>query len=71
MEFVSTQANTTKRFEQGLRPLIREKLVALKIRDYRDSGSSSTRGKGYKGQPATIELGKGRSDPGWCRQQWS
>ena len=36
MEFISTEANRAKRFEQGLRPAIREKLVALKIRDYGD-----------------------------------
>ena len=36
MEFISTEANRAKRFEQGLRPTIREKLVALKIRDYGD-----------------------------------
>ena len=36
MEFISTKANRAKRFEQGLRPAIREKLVALKIRDYGD-----------------------------------
>ena len=36
MEFISTEANRAKRFEMGLRPAIREKLVALKIRDYRD-----------------------------------
>ena len=29
MEFISTEANRAKRFEQGLRPAIREKLVAL------------------------------------------
>ena len=34
MEFISTEANRAKRFEQGLRPAIREKLAALKIRDY-------------------------------------
>ena len=36
MEFISTEANQAKSFEQGLRPAIREKLVALKIRDYGD-----------------------------------
>ena len=36
MEFISTEANRAKHFEQGLRPVIREKLVALKIRDYGD-----------------------------------
>ena len=36
MEFISTEANRAKCFEQGLRPVIREKLVALKIRDYGD-----------------------------------
>ena len=36
MEFISTEANRARRFEQGLRPAIREKLVALKIRDYED-----------------------------------
>ena len=36
MEFTSTEANRAKCFEQGLRPAIREKLVALKIRDYGD-----------------------------------
>ena len=36
MKFTSTEANRAKRFEQGLRPVIREKLVALKIRDYGD-----------------------------------
>ena len=36
MEFISTEVNRAKRFEQGLRPVIREKLVALKIRDYGD-----------------------------------
>ena len=36
MEFISTKANRAKSFEQGLRPVIREKLVALKIRDYGD-----------------------------------
>ena len=36
MEFISMEANRAKRFEQGLRPAIREKLVALKIRDYGD-----------------------------------
>ena len=36
MQFISTEANRAKRFEQGLRPVIREKLVALKIRDYGD-----------------------------------
>lgn len=35
-EFISTEANRDKRFEQGLRRVIREKLVALKIRDYGD-----------------------------------
>ena len=36
MEFISTEANRAKRFKQGLRPVIREKLVALKIQDYGD-----------------------------------
>ena len=36
MEFISTEANRAKRFEQGLKLAIREKLVALKIRDYGD-----------------------------------
>ena len=36
MEFIFMEANKSKNFEQGLRPAIREKLVALKIRDYRD-----------------------------------
>ena len=36
MEFMSTKANRAKRFEQGLRPIIHEKLVALKIQDYGD-----------------------------------
>ena len=36
VEFMSTEANRAKLFEQGLRPVIREKLVALKIRDYGD-----------------------------------
>ena len=36
MEFSSTEANQAKRFEQGLRSAIQEKLVALKIRDYED-----------------------------------
>ena len=36
MEFISTEANRAKPFEQGLRPAIQEKLVALKIRDYGD-----------------------------------
>ena len=36
MEFIFTEANQAKRFEQALRPAIREKLVALKIRDYGD-----------------------------------
>ena len=36
MDFISTEANRAKLFEQGLRPTIREKLVALKIRDYGD-----------------------------------
>ena len=36
MEFISTEANQAKRFEQGLRPVIRDMLVALKIRDYGD-----------------------------------
>ena len=36
MEFISTEANQAKHFEQGLRSAIREKLVALKIRDYGD-----------------------------------
>ena len=35
-EFSSMEANQAKRFEQGLRPAIQEKLVALKIRDYED-----------------------------------
>lgn len=35
-EFISTEASRAKRFEQGLRPVIREKLVALKIREYGD-----------------------------------
>ena len=34
MQFISTEANRAKHFEQGLKPVIREKLVALKIRDY-------------------------------------
>ena len=36
MEFISTEANRAKRFEQGLRSVIRDMLVALKIRDYGD-----------------------------------
>ena len=36
MEFISTEVNRAKPFEQGLRSAIREKLVALKIRDYGD-----------------------------------
>ena len=36
MEFISTEADWAKRFEQGLRLAIREKIVALKIRDYGD-----------------------------------
>ena len=36
MEFISTEANWAKRFEQGLRSAIREKLVDLKIWDYED-----------------------------------
>ena len=36
MQFISTKANMAKRFEMGLRPVILEKLVALKIRDYGD-----------------------------------
>ena len=36
MEFISTETNRAKCFEQGLRPAIREKLVALKIRNYGD-----------------------------------
>ena len=36
MDLMSTEANRSKRFEQGLRPVIREKLVALEIRDYGD-----------------------------------
>ena len=36
MELMFTEANRAKCFEQGLRLVIREKLVALKIRDYRD-----------------------------------
>ena len=36
MELMSTEANRAKRFEQGLRSVIREKLVALEIRDYGD-----------------------------------
>ena len=42
MEFISTEANQAKCFEQGLRPAIREKLVALKIRDYRDMVDRAT-----------------------------
>ena len=34
-------------------------------------GSSCTCGEEYRGQPATIELSEGRSDPGWSGQQWS
>ena len=36
MKFICTEANRAKCFEQGLRAAIREKLVALKIRDYED-----------------------------------
>ena len=36
MDFISTETNRAKCFEQGLRPAIREKLVALKIRNYGD-----------------------------------
>ena len=36
IEFIPTEANRAKRFEQGLRPAIQKKLVALKIRDYGD-----------------------------------
>ena len=36
MEFISTEANRAKRFKQSLRPVIRDMLVALKIRDYGD-----------------------------------
>ena len=36
MKFTSTEANRANRFEQGLIPVIREKLVALNIRDYGD-----------------------------------
>ena len=36
MDFISTEANRAKCFEHGLRPAIREKLVALKIRNYED-----------------------------------
>ena len=61
MEFISTEANRAKRFEQGLRPVIREKLVALKIRDYGDIVDRA--GEGYRGQPVTTELSEGRFDP--------
>ena len=36
MEFMSSEANRAKLFEQGLRPIIRDKLVALKILNYGD-----------------------------------
>ena len=36
MEFISIEANRAKHFEQGLRTVIQEKLVALKIQDYGD-----------------------------------
>ena len=36
MEFISTESNRAKRFKQGLRLAIRQKLVALKIREYGD-----------------------------------
>ena len=36
MEFISIEANRVKNFEQGLRTVIQEKLVALKIQDYED-----------------------------------
>ena len=36
MYFISTEANKAKRFKQGLRSVIREKLVVLKIWDYGD-----------------------------------
>ena len=36
MDFMPIEANRAKRFEQGLRPVIQEKLVALKMRDYGD-----------------------------------
>ena len=42
MEFISTEANLAKRFEQGLRPATREKLVALKIWDYGDMVDRAT-----------------------------
>ena len=42
MEFISTEANQAKRFEQGLRLAIREKLVALKMRDYGDMVDRAT-----------------------------
>ena len=46
MEFISTEANRAKRFEQGLRPTIREKLVALKIRNYGDMVDRAARVEG-------------------------
>ena len=36
MEFISIETNRIKRFEQGSRPVIREKLAALKIQEYGD-----------------------------------
>ena len=42
MEFISTEANRAKRFEQGLRSAIRENLLALKIRDYGDMVDRAT-----------------------------
>ena len=80
MEFISTEANRAKRFEQGLRSAIREKLVALKIRDYgdmvdrvalmeRDIEDSQRRQRWARGGPIRTSTGSSgvqRATP-YCR----
>ena len=68
MNFISTEANRAKLFEQGLRSTIQEKLVALKIRDYgdmvdrsalmeRDIEDSQRRQSWVKGGPIRTGVG--------------
>ena len=70
MKFTSTEANRAKRFEEGLRPVIREKLVALKIRDYGDivdraalgeRDIEDSQGRQSFARGGSIRAGEGRS----------